>query len=249
MTSRERLGKIVPAMVTAVVVLLLLPERAHAQFGFGGGGFGLGWGFGMFRPVPTPESFLYSKALVDAGRGSQFPSSREIYANNPNSYINHVRDNGFVDRYPVERREMPQYRYPPPARAVASAAPVAATTTAAVAPEPALPLSSFYGANHVLVWPGEAPTAGELKEKRAIFDKASDLVLSETTKNGVASMASVTDARQKLLDYGRPALSYTRAVDTPRISDTFHMFLLSLYESLAQAANPVTPPAAPAVAH
>jgi len=57
-------------------------------------------------------------------------------------------------------------------------------------------------------------------------------------------MASVTDARNKLLEYGRPALAYTRAHDTPRISDSFHMFLLSLYESLAQAINPAPSTAA-----
>ena len=80
---------------------------------------------------------------------------------------------------------------------------------------------------------GDSPAEGDLKEKRAIFDQASEVVLSETKKNGVASLAAVTDARQQLLDYGRPALAYTRAHDTPRISDGFHMFLLSLYDSLA----------------
>ena len=69
-------------------------------------------------------------------------------------------------------------------------------------------------------------------------DKACDVVLAENKKDGVASLASVTDARQKLLDYGRPALAHARAHETPRLADTFHMFLLSLYESLAQAASP-----------
>jgi len=52
-----------------------------------------------------------------------------------------------------------------------------------------------------------------------------------------ASLSTVTQARQKLLDYGRPALKEIRQSATPRIADTFHLFLLSLYESLAQAAN------------
>ena len=206
MTSTARLGKIVPAVLVAAAALLLVPQRANAQFGFGGfGGGGFGYGFGLFRPVPLPETYINQKALVDGGRGSQFPASREIYANNPNSYINHVRDNGFVDRYAADRGVEPQYRYQPPRRAVA------ATPTAAVAPvEPTLPLSSFYK-DHVLVWPAEAPVEGELKEKKAVSDKATDAVLAETNKNGVASMAAVTEARQKLLDYGRPALAYTRA--------------------------------------
>ena len=87
--------------------------------------------------------------------------------------------------------------------------------------------------------------AGELNEKRESFDAASQTVLAETKKNGAASIATVTNARQKLLDYGRPALQYVRAHETPRIADTFHLFLLSLYESLAQAVNaPPAPPAA-----
>ena len=71
------------------------------------------------------------------------------------------------------------------------------------------------------------------------------MVLAETKKNGVASVATVTDARQKLLDYGRPGLQYVRAHENPRVSDTYHMFLLSLYESLAHAVNLPAAAAAP----
>ena len=56
-----------------------------------------------FNQVPKPESFFYSKALIDAGRDTHIPS-RNVYANNPNSYINHIRDNGFVERYDVARQ-------------------------------------------------------------------------------------------------------------------------------------------------
>jgi hypothetical protein len=229
MTSRARVGKLAAAILVVTVAVLLVPERACAQFGgFGYGGFG-------FRPVPTPETFINSLALTNAGHPPALPS-RNVYGNNANSYINHVRDNGFVDRYSVDRREMPSYRNP---------------TRPQVAPPPqvpSLPLSSFYNPENVLVWPSDSPMEGDLKAKRAVFDQSSAAVLSESKKYGVASMASVTDARNKLLDYGRPALAYTRAHDTPRISDSFHMFMLSLYESLAQAINPgQTAAAAPPV--
>ena len=69
---------------------------------------------------------------------------------------------------------------------------------------PSLPLASFYNAEGHIVWPADAPTAGDLKDKRSAFDQASQTVLAELKKNGVASIATVTDARQKLLDYGRP---------------------------------------------
>ena len=45
---------------------------------------------------------------------------------------------------------------------------------------------------------------------------------------------------------GGPALQYVRTHETPRVADTFHLFLLSLYESLAQAVNPQAPAAATA---
>jgi hypothetical protein len=228
MTSIVRVRRLIPAVLLVATAYLVLPDRAQAQFGFGGlgGGFGLGFGFNQ---VPSPTGYLYQNALVQAQRHIDIPS-RNVYANNSMSYLNHVRDNGFVDRYSADRRLWPKYGND--TRPQVAAAPPAAPQV------PSLPLSSFYNADHVLIWPGDSPLEGELKEKRAVFDRSSEVVLSESKKNGVASMASVTDARNKLLDYGRPALAYTRAHDTPRISDSFHMFLLTLYESLAQAINP-----------
>ena len=154
--------------------------------------------------------------------------------NNPNSYINHIRDNGFVDRYSVDRREMPQYRYPARQRGRGA--------TRRRRPHwrqgPMLPLSSFYNAQNKLEWPGDAPTEGDLKAKREVFDKACDVVLAETKKNGVAAMASVTElGRNCSITAGRRWRTSART--TRRGSPTrFHMFMLSLYESLAQAANP-----------
>ena len=237
MTSRTRLGRLVPAVLATAAAFLLAPGQAQAQFGFGGGGFG-GFGYGGFgfSQVPKPESYLYQNALIAAGRPVNAPP-RDAYAGNPNSYINHIRDNGFVDRYSADRREIPQYRYAARQRALAAnAAPPAA---------PNVPLFSFYDAKNKLEWPADAPVEGDLKQKRDVSDQACSTVLAETKQNGVAALASVTDARQKLLDYGRPALAHARAHETPRVADTFHMFMLSLYESLAQAANPMSaePPA------
>ena len=63
-------------------------------------------------------------------------------------------------------------------------------------------------------------------------------MLDDTKQTGTASITMVTIARERLLNYGRPALREIRATATPRIADSFHMFMLSLYESLAQAALP-----------
>jgi hypothetical protein len=225
---------LVVALFVAGAVVGFAPGHAQAQWGMGG--FGYGWG--GFSEVPKPESFLNQKALIDAQRDTHIPS-RDVYANNPNSYINHIRDNGFVERYDVARRDPSYYRY---ANSPGRSSPARITPTTATVTQfgPFLPLASFYNAENKIAWPTDAPAAGDLKAKQEIFDQASNTVLAETKQSGVASIATVTDARQKLLDYGRPALHYVRAHETPRLADTFHLFLLSLYESLAQAVNPTT---------
>ncbi len=210
------------------IAVVAAPTPTQAQWGMGMGGWG--WGFGGFSQVPKPESYLYQKSLVDAGRAIPTPS-RDVYANNPNSYINHLRDNGFVEQYSAARREPSNYR--------TGSAPRTSPTALRVGQQtPVLPLDSFYGRDGKIEWPGDAPTASDLSERRTAFETACHPVLDELKKNSVASIATVTEARQKLLDYGRPALQYVRIHETPRVADSFHLFLLSLYESLAQAVNP-----------
>ncbi len=240
MTSRAKQHSVGVTVFLVMAALFLGTTPAKAQFGFGGLGGGFGYGFGFGGVAPHPEGIINQIAVVTAGRGYQGPS-RTPYAGNSNAYFNHVRDNGFVERYNVDRREPSYNRYVP------TSARAAAPSPAAAAPEkPLLPLASFYDAQGQLARPADSPAAGELKEKRATFDQASQVVLDESKKSGVASMAAVTDARQKLIDYGRPALQYVRAHETARLADTFHLFLLSLYESLAQAANPAQAAGAPA---
>ena len=101
-----------------------------------------------------------------------------------------------------------------------------------------VPLASFFDVAKRLVWPGDAPVTGDLQQKRDISDEGCLAVLGEFQARGHASIATVTDSRQKLLDYGQPALQEIRTTATPRVADAFHLFLLSLYESLTQSANP-----------
>ena len=119
---------------------------------------------GGFSQVPKPESFHELEGAGRRRRDTHIPS-RDVYANNPNSYINHIRDNGFVERYDVARRDPSYYRYaPPPSQSRARRT----TPTAMTVPQPtpSLPLASFYNAEGQIVWPADAPTAGDLKEKR-----------------------------------------------------------------------------------
>jgi hypothetical protein len=199
--------------------------------------------FGGFNYVPSPGQFLNDRALSQGARGMQSRPSHSPLSGNPNAYFNRVRDNGLVPHYDVQSQLPPAYQ-PAPRRSpgLASSAPAAppsetSTAPAQPAPKPVLPLSSFFNAAQQLVWPAEAPVDGDLGEKRNSSDQASLVVLNETKQQGVASITSVAEARQRLLDYGQPALQAVRQVQTPRIADTFHLFLLSLYEALAQAAT------------
>lgn len=199
--------------------------------------WGMGMGWGVFGVPPSPSTqFLNQHALNRSPGSSNRSRSHNPYSGNSNSYLNRVRDNSFVPRYDVARRAAPSYSSPSSAsRSNASRA--AARPATDEAPRAAvLQLGSFFDASMRLVWPNESPVAGDLREKRDVSDQATRAVWDETKQRGGASIANVTDARQKLIDYGRPALQEIREHATPPIADAFHRFLLSLYDSLAAAA-------------
>jgi hypothetical protein len=229
----------------AIAALVLGSSDAHAQFGVGMGlGGGMGMGFG-FHQVPSPTGYLNQQALAAANRPREGVPSRTPYANNPNSYINRLRDPGFASTYDVRQRRPPSYRPRPVSASTANRSQPQSQRGELLAGNPILPLASFFDASQKLIWPSESPTAGELQEKRNVSDEATLAVFVETKRQITASVSSAAFARQKLLDYGRPALEVIRSKATPAISDAFHMFLLSLYDSLAQSAEPPQPPRIP----
>jgi hypothetical protein len=242
MTSDKRHPPGALSFLAATIVLSLSSTPALAQDGWG-------WGiFGGLNIVPSPTDFLNQHTLSRAAAGRPGPTSFRPYANSSNAYFNNIRDNGFVNHSDVRRRQPPVYRSER-ARSLGNTANVPAEAppaSATPAPSPVLPLSSFFDASRTLVWPGESPLAGDLRAKRDISDQASLVVLDETKRHLAASITTVTEARQRLLDYGRPALQAIRAESTPRIADLFHAFLLALYDSLAQAASPPAAPPGPA---
>jgi hypothetical protein len=231
-SAMRSLGRLFP-VVMAVAVLLQSSSPAWAMFDMG-----FGYGFGMGGMGPSAVSgYLNDHALVGAARGMQGVPSRTPLAGNPNSFHNRLRDDGFVSHRDVRRRQPPTYR-PEPMASLGNGRQVQQSQTPAAASQPDLPLVSFFDSMRRLIWPGESPVNGDLRELRDTSDLASLNVLDETKQSGTASITMVTTARERLLDYGRPALRDIRANATPRIADSFHQFLLSLYESLAQAALP-----------
>jgi len=199
----------------AAVTFGLGAGRAEAQWGMG---FGL-YGGGFVPYIQQPGNFLNQVALSQMNhvRG---PIQNNPYSGNPNAYFNHVRDNGFVDRYDIAAREPSSYRY------MGSNSPQRTTPTSMTVARPrsVVPIAGFFNAQGQLTWPGDAPITGDFKEKREAVDRAVRVVPDEIKKNGVASIASVTEARQKLLDYGRLALQNLRTHETPAVADSFHAF-------------------------
>ena len=149
-------------MVLVPVLLSLGSTPARAQFGMG-----YGMMMGGFNYVPSPTDFLNQHALIRAGRGIQGPTNNRVYANNPNSFHNRLRDNGLVTHYDVQRRLPPTVR---PQRGGS------AGNTARVAPQPAqaavaavakvvVPLVNFFNAARQLIWPVESPVTGRVAGK------------------------------------------------------------------------------------
>jgi hypothetical protein len=222
------------AVLVATAAIEIGASDARAQFDMGGFGF-----MPMMRMVPSPSETINSHALLSAQRATMGPVSRPVYANNPNSYLSRVRDNGFTPHYSVNSRRSPGLdsgrRRSSNSREASNAPPQAEPTPPA---RPVIAIASFFNAERTLVWPNDAPVTGDLKQKRGISDQACLVVADLVEKFRSAPITTVTDARQRLLEYGQPALSEIRSHSTPRIAEAFHLFMLSLYDSLAQAAEP-----------
>jgi hypothetical protein len=158
-------------------------------------------------------------------------------AGNPNAYFNHARDPGFSERSQGKTRTAPKRwaaRGPTaPPQSTTTPTPITARPIVAV-----VPIASFFNRARRLVWPANAPTDGDLGRKRAALDAACLAVLRETEQRGVARLSTVATARDKLIAYETPALAYLRTHSTPRVSDAFRTFLMSLHEALQQAAAP-----------
>jgi hypothetical protein len=217
--------------------------RAEAQWGYGFDGWGFGW-----LPYQTPASVQYlNQRAALAGQAAAMNQRANLTApSRP------PRDVTFFERYDAEtRRSMEEgiarRLTPLPARITPttpspSQTPKAVDSPGRTTPSPAVtPLNSFFNRDDQLVWPSDAPTEGELTAKRAAADKSALAVVKETMARGVATVASATEARSKLLDYGRPALEFVRKNSTVGVADSFHQFLLLLYDAIGASVNPSKP--------
>jgi hypothetical protein len=232
------------AVITAAIAPWVLPGRAEAQYG-GFGGFG-GFGWGGFNPnAYAAENYLNQRSLINATAAA---NSRPQTLTTP-AYQS--RDDSFYDKYDLATREAMIDRVARhPGREMGTADPAgmvrrpAASSTPTVKAAPSIPpppaevhLAGYFNKDHQLVWPSVSPISGDLGKKQTTADLAILAVLNEYDMKGLAQLSTVTNARQKLLDYGRPALQYVREQSTPAIADSFHVFLLALYNNVGNAAT------------
>ena len=212
--NRKRLPT---ALALLMVIVALGPGTRSAQ-----AQSGMGMGMGGFHYASSPTDYLNQRARLNAARGSA-PANQGSIAGNPNAYYNKVRDDGLVPHHDRRVSQPPTERpqHPGLSGDHVNRQPAVDSTATSSRSKQLIPLSNFFDAAEKLVWPGEASSEVGLKEKREIFERASLAVLKESRQNGVASNATVTAARQKLLDYGRPALQQVRASSMPRLPTRF----------------------------
>ena len=189
--------------------------------------------------TPAVVESIYSRSNIQGAAA---------YANRPQNLTAPARpphDVTFFERYDPETLQAMEDRVARRPGIFASRPTRTTPTAVAVAtpPKPAVvdqPITGFFNQYDQIVWPNNAPTEGDLLARRTVSDDASRHVMTEYKADGLAKIATVTDARNKLLDYGRPALQYARA-HTPTIADSFHAFLLSLYDAIGRAATTPKP--------
>ncbi len=247
-TRPARHGKV---LALTMILLGTCVGRSQAFIGYGGGG--IGFGFGFQNNAYTESNFLNSWSLQNAASAA---------ANRPQPLVAPkftTRDDSFYNKYDLQTRmsminrvardpgrEMgtadPSGVLPQAARARPSPPPPTTTSQPPTSPTARFLLADFFDRNRRLVWPSIAPITGDMGKQQEVADLAILGVLNEHELRGLAQLSTVTEARRKLLDYGRPALDFVRKQTTPAMADSFHVFLLSLYSQIELAA---TTPRAP----
>lgn len=232
----------------ALGVAVAMVGRVEAQFG-------IGFGFGLGPQTPASVDYLNQRSLISAQNAATNRQNRTFdmggFANNPNSYFNRRREAALQERFSVSNQRGLDSRISPglatldlrprnaranpitgefqrPDGAPAPAEPVQVASAA--------PLDAFFNAYRELVWPSDAPYHEDFKPLRETSDTRTLSTLKETETQGRATVATATQARESLLDYGRPALQYIREHSTTQVADNFHSFLLALYNSIQQSA-------------
>ena len=212
---------------------------ARAQYGYG-----YGYGFGGFlngggaASDRAMHSYLNQQSLLQ-GQAALSKGEAQGYQGAGNPYFTQARDTS-VGRNDVSTRRDSIYGggsiY-----GGESTRRLANGPGDAAEPRPTqLPLESFFSPEGELVWSESAPDSGPYGSLQGEASTSASEVYRESKTQGYSPVAVVTDARAKLVAYGRPALAELRRTASRDNADRFHQFLMTLYDALGRAA--VRPP-------
>lgn len=208
--------------ITGLFSLILLSvQSVEAQF--------MGPFFGpAFAPYQSPTEMVQNRRPITQNVGGPVTTSPV----RPNAYWNYLRE-------PVQNYSLtPRNDIRRGVRGIESASTRsqnsnASKELAAKTKSPKTHFLGFFDSNGRLVWPNDAPLEGELSGKRAIVDSTLTGLRSEAVSTDPITVSAVVSSRNDLLNYGRPALAYLREYQ-PNRSDSFHKWLLDLYNTLGQ---------------
>lgn len=234
--SRRRVGTLIGLLALAGS----LPTTTRAQFGPWGGFFMPGYQ----SPAVVDQIHARSQLAGQAAFANR-SQSHSPYSGNPNSYINLGRQARLSGNAPLQPHFSTRTRRSVPdqfaGRSRTSTYSLAAATPPAAQPAPApagdrsrLSIDGFFDRYERLVWPADAPTEGDLQARRDESDVASLAVFKEFRAQGQAEIGTAAEARARLLEYGRPALEFARSSGSAAVADSFHSFLLSLYDAIGR---------------
>ena len=91
--------------------------------------------------------------------------------------------------------------------------------------------SQVLSADGKVLWPGKAPSDGELGKSRAAADAAIMAAYKEFKAGGKASVQKVVEAKELLYAYGHPALDKA-AGQSRQAGQSLHHFLFSLEQAI-----------------
>ena len=226
-------------MLLGSAATLGIAEHAEAQFGFGGG-FGYG---GFFRPYTPPSVRTLNRVAVTRA-GMDQEKLNETSLSTPDHYDYRRQAVSMQQRYDIQSTRGIDVDVRGRGTPIDSGSPgdgggsppIGSSENSGVQ-RPTLAITSFVNNQDQVVWPADAPISGDLLTRRDQADASIADVVQEYRAVDYAQISTVARARQDLLDYGQPALQAIRENSTSRVADTFHLFLLSLYDGLAQSAE------------
>jgi hypothetical protein len=227
------------------------PDRARAQVAIGMTFCGDPFVFYSPQFAPSPTDYLNARSLAwvnSFGQAMERDTLANLNRESPNLYYMKVRDSNGESTNTVGSRDSSSARAQNAARSGGrtEVANTAARGPARQVPQPAparparkpIPLEQYFTAANKLDWPRDAPSDGDLAARRDSAETAICGVRDQVREIGFCDVEEIADARAKLIKYGQLALQRVRAERAAPVAVHFHVYLMQLYDSLEQSAEP-----------